>query len=396
MRKLVTFISLACLVLFTVIFVRYRFNHNISNEYFFDLETTNVEYEGYIVPLSGNEIRQKVQLNISLLENFNDGDLFILKLDPLDIEDPWDQMLLQCQTLGYFYVTSDKIYRYSLPYDKYYSSEDNQKVINNLKNEPNDFLNNCDIVFTEEGSNDVLDEDNYHKYVEVNGEKRIYHFYNEDVSGTKYYEEIVWEKNKGITYYKSGSGSKKMHIEFGVKDVNNPFFFNNGEQKLNYNARFTFAGLDFPEEIEVLVTEVLSYENGIMYELKIDYDEDFNGRHYDGWDRLHLGYFYVQKDKIYLIQDQNEFENIKIEADIINNGVVVCQEEEKKDILKEDESGWHEYIVVNDNRREYHSYNSLTETGFYKTIIWEEGKGLVEYKCGFGAEKDDIELSLKD
>lgn len=174
----------------------------------------------------------------------------------------------------------------------------------------------------------------------------------------------------------------------------NPFFFEDDVAIADYNARFTFTGLDLPNEVELLITEVLSYENGIMYELKINYSEDFRGRNYYGWDRFHLGYFYVQKDKIYLIQDQNVFDSIKTEEDIINSGIIVCQEEEMKDALNENEGGWHEYILVNGNQREYYGYNSLSETGFYEMFIWEQGKGLIEYKCGFGAEKDDIELSL--
>ena len=40
----------------------------------------------------------------------------------------------------------------------------------------------------------------------------------------------------------------------------------------------------------------------------------------------------------------------------------------------------------------YRSYNDLTETGYYERFVWEKGKGLIEYKSGFGAERDRIYL----
>lgn len=212
------FLILACILSFGVIFC-FSIKVNNRNNYFFNNEKTIVEYEGYIVPLSGNEIRQRVSLNIIPLEKLDNGDLYILKLDALDVQDPFDQISSGHETLGYFYVTSDVIYRSSLPHDKLYSNEENQKIINCLKNDPNDFLDTCDIVFSKDGTNDIPDKENWHKYVEVDGDKHIFHLYNDYEGGTRYYEEIVWEKNKGITYYKSVSGSMLMHIEFGLSDI---------------------------------------------------------------------------------------------------------------------------------------------------------------------------------
>lgn len=209
------FLILACILGLAVVFC-FRIKANNRNNYFFDNDITIVEYEGFIVPLSGNEIRQRVILNIIPLEKLDNGDLYILKLDALEVEDPLDQISSGHETLGYFFVTSDVIYRSLLPHDKPYSNEQNQTIINHLKNDPNAFLDTCDIVFSKEGTNDITDKEKWHKYVEVDGEKHIFHLYNDYAGGTRYYEEIVWEKNKGITYYKSGSGSMLMHIEFGV------------------------------------------------------------------------------------------------------------------------------------------------------------------------------------
>lgn len=191
-----------------------------DNIYFFSKNNTVVEYEGYIVPLSGNGVRQKVKLNINMLEKIDDGNLYLLRLDALEVNDPLDQIPTRHQTLGCFYVTSDKIYHSVLPFDKVYSDEENQNIVNGLKNDIYTSLSSWDIVCIENGTNDIPDKNNYHKYVEVDENKRIFHLYNDYVGGTRGYKKIIWEKNKGITYYKSGSGSMLMHIELECYEVN--------------------------------------------------------------------------------------------------------------------------------------------------------------------------------
>ena len=165
----------------------------------------------------------------------------------------------------------------------------------------------------------------------------------------------------------------------------NLFFFNEGVLKAKYKSSFSFFTDDsLPSEVELLVIELSRFESGVLYELKINYEENFASRDYNGWDRFHIGYFYVEEDKITMIRH----------SDVLEERKVVCQEEEKEDVLNKDEKGWHEYILADDNRREYQGYNNLTETGFYETFVWEKGKGLVEYRSGFGAEKDGVWLKL--
>lgn len=173
----------------------------------------------------------------------------------------------------------------------------------------------------------------------------------------------------------------------------NPFFFPDKTNK-EYNAKFTFLDTSLPDNIKLTISEVLCFESGVLYELRIDCDNDFSGRDNNGWDRFQIGYFYVQEKVIYLLRGQDIIESIKSEEDIIKLGTIVCQNEEMEDTLHADELGWHEYILVNDNQCEYHSYNNLTETGFYESFTWEYGKGLVEYRSGFGAESEGIELQL--
>lgn len=188
---------------------------------------------------------------------------------------------------------------------------------------------------------------------------------------------------------------KDKNIQSDVS-LNNEFFFQD-LQPVHYKANFSFiTDTPLPDKVELFINEVLRFKNGILYELKIAYDEDFSGRIYYDWDRFHLGYFYIQKDKILLLREPDILNKIKTEEDIILYSTVVCQNEELKDALKEEEKGFHQYILINGNKKEYHSYNNLVETGFYETFIWEKGVGLVSYRSGFGAEKDGIELHKAD
>lgn len=173
----------------------------------------------------------------------------------------------------------------------------------------------------------------------------------------------------------------------------NLFFFKEGVQSLNYNARFTYlSDVPLPNKVQLLITEKEHFNNGIVYKIKINCDGYFDGIDSWGEDRFNLGYFYVQKDKIYLIRSLDVFDKSTSETDIINEGIIVCQTEEMKDVLEKSEKGWHKSIIVDGNRREYHGYNTLSETGYYERFIWEEDFGLVEYKSGYGAESDNIEL----
>ncbi len=173
-----------------------------------------------------------------------------------------------------------------------------------------------------------------------------------------------------------------------------PFFFAQGTDAVRYHALFTFPGENLPEEVEVRIEKAAEGKNGIFYEIRIDCDGDFAGRYLDGYDRFRLGCFYVTEDKIRLIREQNTADAIRNEESLNDTGCVVCQETEKKDQM-EGKKGWHESITVNGDICEYRSYNDLTETGYYEGFLWEKGKGMLEYRSGFGAEMDGIELQIK-
>lgn len=211
-----------CLILISILCISGCNQKSAVNPYFFNSDDTRVEYEGFFYPLSYNEIEQNINLNITKIQSFKNGDLFTLELDQLDVTDPLDEISWGQRYLGYFYVTEDIIYRMAEPnllreqQKAGFSDELTQKVIRLIEENERDFLAQCVIVCNENGTENIVDENENHQFVEVDGERRIFHIYNDYVGGTREYQEIVWEKGKGITYYKHGSGSMRMHVEFGI------------------------------------------------------------------------------------------------------------------------------------------------------------------------------------
>lgn len=174
----------------------------------------------------------------------------------------------------------------------------------------------------------------------------------------------------------------------------NPYFFPYGAGSYVYQPEFALIDENGKwiscDEATVEVTRVKSTAQGILYRLEICCEEEF----YYGSSTLELGYFYVGDNKIIRLSDERAAIKCKTEEDFLQEGTIVCQEDDKPDALGEDEKGWHEYITIEEDRCEYHSWNSLVETGFYEAFIWEEGKGLAAYWQGYGAQRDHIEIHL--
>lgn len=192
------------------------YHENRQNAFFYSPNETKVAYEGYIYPLSySGEIWTDVYLNITEMERFDDGILYALELDQIDVDDPWDGIEWGRRYLGYFYVTNDSIYNWAATMDGF-TEESNQEAIRMLREDEEAFLGARYIVCCENGTEDIVDELGYHAFVEVDGDRRIFRYYNDYYYGTKGYQLMVWEKGKGLVYYIYGEGSMRMHIEFGV------------------------------------------------------------------------------------------------------------------------------------------------------------------------------------
>lgn len=170
--------------------------------------------------------------------------------------------------------------------------------------------------------------------------------------------------------------------------ISNPFFNSNAKQ-LNYNGKFAFDEI-IEKDVKVNVNEVARLEDGIVYELKMDMVSGVPE------ERLNLGYFYVEKDRIYKIEpDKENLEKLKESRQLPEDSAIVCQDNEIKDKLGE-ERGFHQYLTVKGDIREYHSYNDQVNSGYFETIIWEKEKGMISYRSGFGADRDLIELNLEN
>lgn len=172
----------------------------------------------------------------------------------------------------------------------------------------------------------------------------------------------------------------------------NPYFFGNGEGSYVYQPEFLLfdenGGQISYDEAELKVTRVKRAAQGILYRFEIRCEGEF----YHGEDSFEIGYFYVTGDKIIRVAEEKAALECVTEEDFLQAGTVVFQKSDKPDALEPEEKGWHEYIVIEQDRCEYHSWNSLVETGFYEAFIWEQGKGLVSYWQGYGAMRDHIEI----
>ena len=150
--------------------------------------------------------------------------------------------------------------------------------------------------------------------------------------------------------------------------------------------------------MELSVNKIKVFENGILYCMKIIndgkfyFDDSETGEH--NRNRLEVGYFYVQADKIYLIR------GIEIGSDItedklINAGQVICQAESMEDILSRDEKGWHESIDVIGDRCHFSRYADYIETDWWEGFVWQKGLGLIEYRSGRGLGDSMIQIMMK-
>ena len=186
-----------------------------QNPYFYTTTEQKVEYEGYFYTHSYRDIWQNIDLYITNLQTFENGALYTLELEQLESTDPLDKIALGRRYLGYFYVTDNAIYYTSATMEGY-SDAENRRILRQIQTDEAAFLEECDIVCCENGTVDVTDENGYHAFVETDGDRRIFRFYNDYFYGSKDYKLIVWEKGKGIVYYIHGNGAKNMHIEFGA------------------------------------------------------------------------------------------------------------------------------------------------------------------------------------
>ncbi|URZ09709.1 hypothetical protein [Clostridium felsineum] len=170
--------------------------------------------------------------------------------------------------------------------------------------------------------------------------------------------------------------------------VTNPFFFNSGTSNITYSGDFRFGDPE-KKNVQLHINKIAILKNGDLYDLKLDPIYGASS------DRLDLGFLYVQGDKIYKITPTNDNLNmLKTSDKLPADSLIVCQDTEIKDTLKEDEKGIHSSLKVDGNTREFNTYNNRVDTGYYEYITFEKNKGITYFKSGYGAERDQLELKL--
>lgn len=166
----------------------------IVNPYFFTNYISAQSYKGKF--LFDDIIEQDVTLNINELANFKNGKLYELKLDSIE------GINAERLNLGYFYVQEDTIYKIA-------PTEQNLDILKSNEELPEDSI----IVCQDTEIKDSLDDNErgFHHYLDVNGDERESHSYNNQVS-TGYYESFTWKKDIGLTNYRSGYGAENDSI----------------------------------------------------------------------------------------------------------------------------------------------------------------------------------------
>lgn len=181
---------------------------------------------------------------------------------------------------------------------------------------------------------------------------------------------------------------KELRLNIASTRSSNSFFDESNFKSLKYKGTFSNEdGRLIEKEVYIQVEKITDLKEGVLYKLEIEQIDGIPK------DRLILGMFYVQNNRIYRIAYTRENIDTLIRGqNILLGSSIICQEKGIKDRLNQEQKGVHQYLLVQGDIREYHSYNNQVESGYYETYIWERNIGLKYYKSGYGAEKDLVEL----
>lgn len=212
-------------------------------------------------------------------------------------------------------------------------------------------------------------------------------------------EETEILKKKDVEVKKSDNEKADCVDDVRKKNIN-PYFFSDSITVVEYDIKFDFEtnGKEILNTAKLYIYKEKVLYDGTLYSMIVKYDESQTDKNVmQEKEDINLGHFYVQKDKIYLIQDIEIAMGLS-EIELIENGRVICQSESRKESRKEsEESGWHEDIKIVDDTCIFQRYNNLKESKFdgsYEYFIWEKGKGLTGYRRGHG-ECEEIYLQMK-
>lgn len=185
-----------------------------------------------------------------------------------------------------------------------------------------------------------------------------------------------------------------------VKFERNPYFFQKEHVYLQANAKYQ-DGAELVETTAYLESYLVKkYEYGTVYRLKIEPLGDliidrYNIYFYVSNNKIHKVYGFLQEDNkviTFRADDERLTEMLDTDEKLINNGYIVCQENETTDDLEAYETGDHFAFQKSENQITFDGWTiqGLHELYYYETLVWEEGKGLVEFTSGFGTEEQEI------
>ena len=187
-----------------------------------------------------------------------------------------------------------------------------------------------------------------------------------------------------------------------------------GSGKVKFDARTRFdkwgdvPALEYKTKMNFI--KVAKLKKGVLYHLKIEQPSKCK----IPLKRLSLGYFYVQKNRIIRIWENNDYQaqgnvwtlskktlnRIIKTSEIPKYSATIWQKKTYKDTLKQDKIAWHQYLKkIQDSpkkRLRYGGYYQYPQhSGYWETFIWEEGTGLIFYQSGYRDGVDYIMLKRK-
>ena len=194
----------------------------------------------------------------------------------------------------------------------------------------------------------------------------------------------------------------------------NSYWNMQGSGKVKFDARTRFdkwgdvPALEYKTKMNFI--KVAKLKKGVLYHLKIEQPSKCK----IPLKRLSLGYFYVQKNRIIRIWENNDYEaqgnvwtlskkalnRIIKTSEIPKYSATIWQKKTYKDTLKHDKIDWHQYLKkIQDSpkkRLRYGGYYQYPQhSGYWETFIWEEGTGLIFYQSGYRDGVDFIRLKKK-
>lgn len=192
-----------------------------------------------------------------------------------------------------------------------------------------------------------------------------------------------------------------------VEKIKNPYFPYNSNQERIFNGRFYFSDL-LKKQTTVYIQKEKAGNQGEIWRItfeRVEYDSyDTDGRYQMPDECLDLYYFLIQNDVIYWysVPEMPE-EEMKAfcEEGIIPKDYthVVCQEEEKKDVLSDEESGDHEEISACGKDKDIRQFKTwyikpdFSDTLDIYTFVFKKNIGFIAYRNSWtAARKNAVQL----